>query len=216
MPTTFSLLLPAFRRPSSPHAWPLTLSHASRAEPSLPWGGSARTRRSSVASTVTAVLIVTAALLASGCNRRAHFADDELLVGLGGPYFLTVRDDNDPAALRAVVVGETVTASVLVEEGIFSPYARVRIEAVAEGTSYVQLRDGGRLLDELSIEVAPVGESATGDLVLLNGVEAELTVEVNGEPAGFRGLGLYHVGERPPGTVVMARLGELSARVVYR
>jgi hypothetical protein len=97
-------------------------------------------------------------VLALGCERGPHFEDSELLLGLDRSYALDVDDIRDVDDVTVHVSGEAVTAHLGTESGWFGSWPVVWVETVGEGVAVVELRRRTRVLDQLTIEVAPVEE----------------------------------------------------------
>ena len=99
-------------------------------------------------------------VLTLGCEGGPHFVERELLLGNGGTYELSALNVRDVDDVSVSVSGEAVTAQLTSEPGLLGPRAVVRVEAVAEGVSVVELqrREDARVIDQLSIEVARVEE----------------------------------------------------------
>ena len=99
-------------------------------------------------------------VLTLGCEGGPHFVERELLLGNGGTYELSALNVRDVDDVSVSVSGDAVTAQLTSEPGLLGPRAVVRVEAVAEGVSVVELqrREDARVVDQLSIEVARVEE----------------------------------------------------------
>ena len=109
------------------------------------------------------------ALCALGCDHRENptvqFEDRELLLGLRGRYKLDLSHEGSASQYTVVVRGDSVTASLATEDGVFAPRVIVWVQAVAEGVSVIGLHRGGRVLYSRPVDVATVTE-LHGELML--------------------------------------------------